>query len=65
MLMPMMVVMITSSIVGGQIISKTGRYKMIGVVGMGLVAVGLFLLSGIGPFFYLKLLPSQKELLSP
>jgi EmrB/QacA subfamily drug resistance transporter len=48
-LMPMMVVMITSSIVGGQIISKTGRYKMIGVVGMGLMAVGLFLLSGMGP----------------
>jgi EmrB/QacA subfamily drug resistance transporter len=48
-LMPMMIVMITSSIVGGQIISKTGRYKMIGVFGMCLMAVGLFLLSGMGP----------------
>src|SRR6266568_1854811 len=48
-LMPMMIVMIVSSIVGGQIISKTGRYKMIGVFGMCLMAVGLFLLSGMGP----------------
>jgi MFS family permease len=41
--------MITSSIVGGQIISRTGRYKLIGLVGMALMAVGLFLLSGMGP----------------
>src|SRR3977135_3571108 len=33
-LMPMMIVMITSSIIGGQIISRTGRYKLIGLVGM-------------------------------
>jgi MFS family permease len=48
-LMPMMIVMIVSSIVGGQIISRTGRYKMIGVFGMCLMTVGLFLLSGMGP----------------
>jgi MFS family permease len=41
--------MIASSIVGGQIISHTGRYKMIGVFGMCLMTVGLFLLSGMGP----------------
>ncbi len=44
-LMPMMITMITSSIVGGQIISRTGRYKMVGVFGMLLMTFGLFLLS--------------------
>ena len=48
-MMPMMVVMITSSIVGGQIISRTGHYKIIGLFGMAIMAVGLFLLSGMGP----------------
>jgi EmrB/QacA subfamily drug resistance transporter len=48
-LMPMMIVMIVSSIVGGQIISRTGRYKLIGLFGMALMAIGLFLLSGMGP----------------
>jgi EmrB/QacA subfamily drug resistance transporter len=48
-MMPMMMVMITSSILGGQIISRTGRYKLIGVFGMCLMTFGLFLLSGMGP----------------
>ncbi|MCA1645489.1 MAG: MFS transporter, partial [Chloroflexi bacterium] len=48
-MMPMMVVMITSSIIGGQVISRTGRYKMIGLFGMTTMTVGLFLLSGMGP----------------
>jgi EmrB/QacA subfamily drug resistance transporter len=48
-MMPMMAVMITSSIIGGQIISRTGRYKIIGLGGMAIMALGLFLLSGMGP----------------
>src|SRR5438552_1037300 len=48
-MMPMMIVMITASIVGGQIISRTGRYKMIGLFGMSVMTLGLFLLSGMGP----------------
>jgi MFS family permease len=48
-MMPMMIVMISSSILGGQIISRTGRYKMIGLFGMGVMTVGLLLLSGMGP----------------
>src|SRR6202158_5764369 len=48
-MMPMMIVMITASILGGQIISRTGRYKMIGLFGMCVMTLGLFLLSGMGP----------------
>jgi MFS family permease len=48
-MMPMMIVMIISSVVSGQIISRTGRYKMIGVFGMAVMMVGLFLLSRMGP----------------
>src|SRR6266571_536923 len=49
MMMPMMIVMISSSIIGGQIISRTGRYKFIGLYGMSTMTLGLFLLSGMGP----------------
>src|SRR6266567_86329 len=49
LMMRMMIVMISSSIVGGQIISRTGRYKIIGLYGMTVMAFGLFLLSGMGP----------------
>jgi EmrB/QacA subfamily drug resistance transporter len=48
-LMPMMIVMIASSIIGGQVISRTGRYKLIGLSGMGVMTLGLFLLAGMGP----------------
>jgi MFS family permease len=48
-LMPMMIVMITSSIIGGQVISRTGRYKLVGLFGMSTMTLGLFLLSGMGP----------------
>lgn len=47
-MMPMMIVMILASIVSGQVISRTGRYKSIGVFGMGTMCVGMFLLSGMG-----------------
>jgi MFS family permease len=48
-MMPMMIVMISSSIIGGQIISRTGRYKIIGLYGMTVMTIGMFLLSGMGP----------------
>jgi EmrB/QacA subfamily drug resistance transporter len=44
-MMPMMITMITASIIGGQIISRTGRYKSIGLFGMSVMAIGMFLLS--------------------
>jgi MFS family permease len=48
-MMPMTIVMIGSSILGGQLISRTGRYKVFGLYGMSVMAIGLFLLSGMGP----------------
>jgi EmrB/QacA subfamily drug resistance transporter len=48
-MMPMMVVMIASSLAGGQIISRTGHYKAIGLFGMVVMSLGLYLLSGMGP----------------
>lgn len=48
-LMPMMLAMVVSSIVCGHLISRTGRYKWAGLLGLGLSAAGLFLLSGMGP----------------
>ncbi|MEK7216086.1 MAG: MDR family MFS transporter, partial [Chloroflexota bacterium] len=48
-LMPMMMAVVISSIVCGSMISRTGRYKWAGLLGLGLSAAGLFLLSGMGP----------------
>jgi len=44
-MLPMMGGMLTSSIVSGQLISRTGRYKIFPVVGTGVMTLGLFLLS--------------------
>ncbi|HJR65870.1 MAG TPA: MDR family MFS transporter [Gemmatimonadaceae bacterium] len=44
-LVPMMGGMLTSSIVSGQLISRTGRYKLFPIVGTATMSVGLFLLS--------------------
>jgi EmrB/QacA subfamily drug resistance transporter len=44
-MLPMMGGMLTSSIVSGQLISRTGRYKIFPVVGTGVMTIGLFLLS--------------------
>ncbi len=49
LLTPMMLGMIFGSITTGQLISRTGRYKMFGVVGLGLATVGMFLLSRLTP----------------
>ena len=44
-LMPMMFALIFSSIVSGQIISRTGKYKVITIVGLLVMTGGLYLLS--------------------
>jgi EmrB/QacA subfamily drug resistance transporter len=48
-LTPMMFAMIASSILGGQAIARTGRYKLMAIGGLSVAAGGLFLLSGMGP----------------
>jgi predicted MFS family arabinose efflux permease len=45
LLLPMMVAMTVSTIVGGRIIAKTGRYKVFPIVGLAAMALGLLLLS--------------------
>jgi len=48
LLMPMMISMVLASIITGQLISRTGRYKVFGIVGLAVAAIGMLLLSGIG-----------------
>ncbi|MCC6178224.1 MAG: MFS transporter [Chloroflexi bacterium] len=48
-MMPMMLTMIVASTAAGQIISRTGRYKIVAVFGMSVAAFGMFLLSQMGP----------------
>jgi EmrB/QacA subfamily drug resistance transporter len=48
-MMPMMMTMIVSGIVGGQIISRTGRYKLLALTGLAVSAIGMYLLSQMGP----------------
>ncbi len=47
-LLPLMIGMLTVSITSGQIISRTGRYRIFPVVGTGFITVGLLLLSRMG-----------------
>ncbi|MCY0878765.1 MAG: MDR family MFS transporter [Firmicutes bacterium] len=44
-LTPMMLGFMASSIIGGQILSRTGRYKILAIVSMAIAVVGMFLLS--------------------
>jgi EmrB/QacA subfamily drug resistance transporter len=44
-LMPMMLGIVTSSTLAGQIVSRTGRYKLLTLAGMAIGAIGIFLLS--------------------
>lgn len=43
--MPMMVSMVAGSMLGGQIVSRTGKYKAITIGGMAVAAAGMYLLS--------------------
>jgi EmrB/QacA subfamily drug resistance transporter len=44
-LLPLMAGLLTTSIVSGRLISRTGRYKIFPIIGTALMIVGLFLLS--------------------
>ncbi|HTD80226.1 MAG TPA: MFS transporter, partial [Chloroflexota bacterium] len=48
-LTPMMFAMIGSSIIGGQLIARTGKYKLLALGGLVATAAGMFLLAGMGP----------------
>jgi EmrB/QacA subfamily drug resistance transporter len=48
-LTPMMLGVLTASIIGGQLISRYGRYKVFPIVGTAVMSVGLLLLSRLGP----------------
>jgi EmrB/QacA subfamily drug resistance transporter len=44
-LTPLMIGFMVSSIVGGQLLSRTGRYKILAMIGFTIAAAGMFLLS--------------------
>ncbi|HEV7752121.1 MAG TPA: DHA2 family efflux MFS transporter permease subunit [Baekduia sp.] len=46
-LIPVMAGLLTSSIISGQIITRTGRYKIWPILGTAIAAVGLYLLSSL------------------
>ena len=48
MLLPMTLGLMIGSVVSGQVISKTGRYKAFPIVGCALLVLGLWLFSGVG-----------------
>jgi EmrB/QacA subfamily drug resistance transporter len=48
LILPLMAGLMTSSIVSGRLITKTGRYKRFPVTGTALISIGLYLLSTMG-----------------
>lgn len=47
--LPMVIGLLAASIFSGNVVSKTGRYRIFPIVGSLVMAVGLFLLSRMGP----------------
>jgi len=47
-LAPLMLGFVVGSFIGGQLLSRTGRYKIQAVVGMGVTVTGIFALSRLG-----------------
>ena len=47
-LTPMMLGVTVTSIVAGQVTTKTGRYKVFPILGGGIMSLGLYLLTGLG-----------------
>ena len=45
---PLTIAMVISSVIAGQVISRTGKYKWLGIAGMALVTIGMFLLYTMG-----------------
>jgi len=48
MLIPMMLGSTVTALAGGQIMARTGRYKALPVIGSAVMAVALYLLTGLG-----------------
>jgi EmrB/QacA subfamily drug resistance transporter len=48
-ILPLMAGLLITSIVGGQIVSRTGRYRVFPIVGTAIMTLGLFLLSLLTP----------------
>ena len=48
-MVPMMGGMLVSSIISGQLISRTGRYQIFPIIGTAIMVIGLFLLSRMHP----------------
>jgi MFS family permease len=48
-LLPMVAGMLVTFILSGQLVSRTGRYKIFPILGSAVLAVGLALLAGLGP----------------
>ncbi|MDY7528852.1 MULTISPECIES: MDR family MFS transporter [unclassified Cryobacterium] len=53
LMIPMMGALLISSIGSGQIVSRTGKYKVIPIIGMFVTALGLFLLSTLTATTYI------------
>ena len=49
LIIPLMAALLITSIVSGQLVSKTGRYKWFPITGMALVGISMFLLSTMTP----------------
>jgi EmrB/QacA subfamily drug resistance transporter len=47
-LLPLMFGLLVTSILSGRLITRTGRYKIFPIIGTGLAAIGLFMLSRLG-----------------
>ena len=48
-ILPLMAGLLITSTVGGQIVSRTGRYRVFPIVGTAVMSVGLFLLARLSP----------------
>ncbi len=48
-LLPLMIGLLLTSVSSGQLISRTGRYKIFPIIGTALITIGLLLLSRLGP----------------
>jgi EmrB/QacA subfamily drug resistance transporter len=49
LLIPLMFGSMVTSLISGQVTSRTGRYKVLPIIGGAIMAVGMFLLTNLGP----------------
>jgi len=56
LMIPMMAALLVASIVSGQLVSRTGRYKWLPIVGTSIVAVALVLMSTMTPSLAIPIL---------